>query len=86
MPHELAPLQERLPGCIALIRSDYEPFSEPRLLTLRLRDLAGLGVTAAVTGSSCTGKPATWATSRTELGPSNSHHGGLVKSFERRAA
>lgn len=51
MPHELAPLQERLPGCIALIRSDFEPFTEPRLLTLRLRDLADLGVAAAVTGS-----------------------------------
>lgn len=51
MPHELAPLRDRLPGCIALIRSDFEPFSEPRHLTLRLRDLADFGVAAAVTGS-----------------------------------
>jgi len=49
MPHELAPLRERLSGSIALIRSEYEPFSEPRLLTLRLRDLAEMGVAAAIT-------------------------------------
>ncbi len=51
MSHELEPLRERLAGSVALIRSEFEPFTEPRLLTLRLRDLADLGVLAAVTGS-----------------------------------
>ena len=51
MAHELEPLRERLAGSVALIRSEFEPFTEPRLLTLRLRDLASLGVLAAVTGS-----------------------------------
>lgn len=51
MAHELEPLRQCLSGSVALIRSEYEPFTEPRLLTLRLRDLAALGVLAAVTGS-----------------------------------
>ncbi|MEQ9407533.1 MAG: M28 family metallopeptidase [Fuerstiella sp.] len=51
MPHELAPLREHLTGRVALIRSDFEPFTEPVLLTRRLQDLARLGVSAAITGS-----------------------------------
>ena len=51
MTHELDPLRERLPGCVALIRSEFEPFTEPRLLTLRLGDLADLGIVAAITSS-----------------------------------
>jgi hypothetical protein len=51
MPHELKSLGNVLSGCVALIKSEYEPFTEPRLLTVRLRDLANAGVVAAVTGS-----------------------------------
>jgi len=51
MAHELEPLRQRLSGSVALIRSEFEAFTEPRLLTQRLRDLADLGVLAAITGS-----------------------------------
>ncbi len=49
MPHELVPMRDRLAGSIALMRSHYEPFTEPRLLSLRLRDLADCGVVAVIT-------------------------------------
>lgn len=48
MPQDLARCASRLKGCVALIRSDFEPFSEPRLLQLRLQDLAQHGVLAAI--------------------------------------
>ncbi|OGG46576.1 MAG: hypothetical protein A3F84_21130 [Candidatus Handelsmanbacteria bacterium RIFCSPLOWO2_12_FULL_64_10] len=51
MPHELGPLRDRLPGCIALIQGGFEPFSPPRPFPMRLRDLAEAGVRAAVTPS-----------------------------------
>lgn len=51
MPHELDPVRDRLQGCVALICSHFEPFTEPRLLTLRLHDLAVAGAAAAITGS-----------------------------------
>jgi aminopeptidase YwaD len=51
MPHELEPLRDGLSGCVALIQPDFEPFSEPRVLTLRLQDLASAGAVAAITGS-----------------------------------
>ena len=51
MPHELDSVRHQLPGCVALIRSDFEPFTEPRLLALRLHDLAVAGAAAAITGS-----------------------------------
>ena len=56
MPHELNAVQERLCGSVALIQSEYEPFSEPQLLTLRLRELANHGVAAALTGASYPGR------------------------------
>jgi hypothetical protein len=51
MSHELDPLRGRLLGCIALIQPEFEPFTEPRLLTLRLQDLASAGAVAAITSS-----------------------------------
>jgi hypothetical protein len=48
MPSDLARCASRLNGCVALIRADFEPFSEPRLLQLRLQDLAQHGVVAAI--------------------------------------
>ena len=51
MPSELAPLSDRLPGAIVLIDSDFEPFTKPRLLTLRLRDLVQAGAAAAISSS-----------------------------------
>lgn len=51
MPHELDALGGRLSGRIALIQSEFEPFSEPRHLTLRLHDLAKRGAIAAITAS-----------------------------------
>lgn len=51
MPHELDRVRDRLRGCVALIHTDFEPFTEPRLLTLRLHDLAVAGAAAAITGS-----------------------------------
>lgn len=56
MPHELDSLRSRLDGCVALIRSDFEPFTDPRLLTTRLSDLAALGVAAAITGNPIDGR------------------------------
>ena len=49
MPHELAAHGDSLSGSIALVDSGLEPFSEPRHLTLRLRDLAEAGSIAAIT-------------------------------------
>jgi hypothetical protein len=51
MPHELKPLQDGLAGCVALIHSEFEPFTEPRVLTHRLHDLASTGAVAAITSS-----------------------------------
>lgn len=53
MPHELAalPRESSLAGAVALIREDFEPFSEPRTLALRLADLAAAGAACAVTPS-----------------------------------
>jgi hypothetical protein len=48
MPLDLVRCASRLKGCVALIRADFEPFSEPRLLQLRLQDLAQHGVLAAI--------------------------------------
>ncbi len=55
-PFELESLRGRLEGCVALIRSEHEPFTEPRSLTLRLGDLADCGVAATVTGSPHSGR------------------------------
>ena len=51
MPHELEDAKDRIGRSVALIQSEFEPFSEPRHLTIRLRDLARLGAVAAVTSS-----------------------------------
>jgi Iap family predicted aminopeptidase len=51
MPDELESLGDRLPNSVALIRSEFEPFSDPIHLALRLRDLAQAGVAAAITAS-----------------------------------
>ena len=51
MSHELEPLPDGLSGCVALIQPDFEPFTEPRVLTLRLQDLASAGAVAAITSS-----------------------------------
>ncbi len=48
MPSDLVRCESRLKGCVVLIRADFEPFSEPRLLHLRLQDLAQQGVLAAI--------------------------------------
>jgi Iap family predicted aminopeptidase len=63
MPHELHALGNRLPEAVALIRSDFEPFSDPRHLTLRLRDLAERGVAAAITASPHQGRRLTHVSS-----------------------
>lgn len=49
MPHELEQAADRLRGCIALFRTELEPFSPPRPYTARLNDLAAAGAIAAVT-------------------------------------
>ena len=49
MPHELERVANRLPGSIALFRTELEPFTAPRPYTSRLNDLAAAGAVAAVT-------------------------------------
>jgi aminopeptidase YwaD len=56
MRHELDALGDRLQSAVVLIRTEFEPFSDPRHLTLRLHDLARAGVTAAVTSCSHWGR------------------------------
>ena len=51
MRHELDLLEDRLNGSVVLLQSEYEPFSEPRHLAIRLRDLTQNGVVAAITAS-----------------------------------
>ena len=48
MPHELAPLADRLSGSIAVLDLATEPFSPPRILPDRLLDLSAAGAVAAV--------------------------------------
>lgn len=49
MPAEIEKCGSRLNGSVALISADFEPFSEPRLLHLRLEELARNGARAAIT-------------------------------------
>jgi aminopeptidase YwaD len=49
MPHELERIGDRLSGAIALLKTEYEPFSAPVPYTARLNDLEQAGVVAAIT-------------------------------------
>jgi hypothetical protein len=48
MEHELDPVRDRLRGAIAILSASFEPFSPPRPHTVRLEDLAKLGVKAVI--------------------------------------
>ncbi|MBP88825.1 MAG: hypothetical protein CMJ64_19285 [Planctomycetaceae bacterium] len=63
MPRELDSLSDRLAQSVALIRSEFEPFSDPIHLTLRLRDLAEREVVAAITASPHQGRRLTHVSS-----------------------
>lgn len=57
MPNELAALPaERLRGAIALMDAGFEPFSDPRVLSLRLQDLVHAGVRAVITPAAIGGR------------------------------
>ena len=51
MPHELARLDGRLQGAIAVMDTGFEPFSTPRPFTTRLADLSSEGVRVVLTPS-----------------------------------
>lgn len=51
MSGEIAAMRNRLPDSIALVRSEFAPFSDPVHLTRRLRELATAGVRAAITAT-----------------------------------